>query len=57
MGKRTEYPHGTFSFADVMTNDIEGAKSFTQSSSRPPCSQAAGRPQNEQEGAGTHKNL
>jgi hypothetical protein len=57
MGKRTEYPHGTFSFADVMTNDIEGAKSFTQSSSRPACSQAAGRPQNEQEGAGTHKNL
>jgi uncharacterized protein len=28
MGKRTEYPHGTFSFADVMTSDVEGAKSF-----------------------------
>jgi predicted enzyme related to lactoylglutathione lyase len=28
MGKRTEYPHGFFSFADVMTTDVEGAKSF-----------------------------
>jgi uncharacterized protein len=28
MGKRTSYPNGTFSFADVMTTDVEGAKSF-----------------------------
>jgi hypothetical protein len=28
MGKRTEYPHGTFSFADVMTTDVDGAKSL-----------------------------
>ena len=28
MGKRTEYPHGTFSFADVITPDVDGAKSF-----------------------------
>ena len=28
MGKRTEYPHGTFSFADVMTTDVDGARSF-----------------------------
>jgi uncharacterized protein len=28
MGKRTGYPHGTFSFADVMTTDVEGAKAF-----------------------------
>jgi predicted enzyme related to lactoylglutathione lyase len=28
MGKRTEYPHGTFSFADVMATDVEGATSF-----------------------------
>ena len=28
MGKRTGYPHGTFSFADVMTTDVDGAKSF-----------------------------
>jgi hypothetical protein len=28
MGKRIEYPHGTFSFAGVMTNDVEGAKSL-----------------------------
>jgi predicted enzyme related to lactoylglutathione lyase len=28
VGKRTEYPHGTFSFADVMTTDVDGAKSF-----------------------------
>lgn len=57
MGKRTEYPHWTFSFADVMTQRRRGGPGlFTQSSSRPACSQAAGRPQNEQDGAGTHKN-
>jgi predicted enzyme related to lactoylglutathione lyase len=28
MGKRTQYPSGTFSFVDAMTTDVEGAKSF-----------------------------
>jgi uncharacterized protein len=28
MGKRTEYPHGAFSWVDLMTTDLESAKSF-----------------------------
>ncbi len=28
MGTRTGYPHGAFSFVDVMTTDVEGARSF-----------------------------
>jgi uncharacterized protein len=28
MGKRTHYRHGTFSWVDLMTTDVEGAKAF-----------------------------
>ena len=28
MGERTSYPHGTFSWADLSTGDLEGAKRF-----------------------------